>query len=145
MVPLLHYIIVALATYCEQGTTHINQVRSKSVVIYTENPPLSPLRQRERTNKGLSHQPRTTPSIPLSRLERDFSRAWPLQEASFFSLSNPGMKGSLVVRRMHQRQRTLYLQSQCGGRLSGKHPFPRFFVHSLSKYLWSINICQARG
>lgn len=144
MVPLLHYIIVSLATYCEQGTTHINQVRSKSVVIYTENPPLSPLRQRERTNKGLSHQPRTTPSIPLSRLERDFSRAWPLQEASFFSLSNPGMKGRLAVRRMHQHQRTLIPPVSVWWETEWKAPFPQIFC-SLSKYLWSINICQARG
>lgn len=72
MVPLLYYIIVSPAMYCEQGTIHVNQIRSKSVVIYTENPSLSPQLQRESTNKGLSRQTRTAPLIPLSRLERDF-------------------------------------------------------------------------
>lgn len=85
-----------------KGTIHINQVRSKSAVIYTENPPLSPSLQRESVNKSLSRQLRAVPLISLSRLERNLQE-WPLQGASFFNLPNSGLKESTAVRGMFQR------------------------------------------
>lgn len=100
--PLLHYTIVSSQCTMNKGTIHINQVRSKSSVIYTENPPLSPSLQRESVNKSLSRQLRAVPLISFSRLERNLQE-WPLQGASSFNLPNSGLKESTAIRSMCQR------------------------------------------
>lgn len=116
--------------YCEQGTIHINQVRSKSLIIYTEN---LPYLQRESTNKGLSRQLRAVPLIPLSRLERGL-QGWPLQEAFFFDLPYPGLKASTAVRGMHHShsQRTFMPSSlsMVEDRVESMLPPDYLFTHS---------------
>lgn len=135
-VSLLHYSIISLATHCEQGTSHINQVRSMSVVMYTENPPLSPELQWESTNKGLSRQFRTVPLIPLPKLEGDSEEDGRCKKPPSWISPAQGWKQAFTVRGMRCIQRTSMPAVSVWWKT--KHTSPDYlFTHS-SSICWAF-------